>query len=174
MLLLVLKCFQKLISRALDRHNGVFTLRVGAGKRMGGRAGSLEMRGPPLLVPPLHANFQSVETKLQPNRSVSSGLNPPRHISFLIGSLRKTWWPGTELNGRRHPFQGFSGPNPLSNQQLNSSRWPEFYDHSGASADVRLSVGVELFRIEGQIIGGQAEGYGNRGLCCERELRVRN
>src|SRR5260370_36020311 len=35
---------------------------------------------------PLHANFQHVETKRQPNRSVSSGLTFP-HISLLIRAL---------------------------------------------------------------------------------------
>src|SRR6266704_2040666 len=48
-------------------------------------------------------------------------------------------WPGTELNRRRQPFQ--SEPKPFSNQQLDSSRWPQFCDHSVTSADVRLSVG---------------------------------
>src|SRR6266849_10246204 len=31
--------------------------------------------------------------------------------------------------------------NPFFNQQLNSSRWPVYCDHSVTSADVRLSVG---------------------------------
>ena len=35
--------------------------------------------------------------------------------------------------------------------QLNSAEWPQFCDHSVTSADVRLSVGVERFRIAGQI-----------------------
>jgi hypothetical protein len=35
------------------------------------------------------------------------------------------------INGPNHPF----------NQQLNSSRWPIYCDHSVTSADVRLSVG---------------------------------
>jgi hypothetical protein len=56
----------------------------------------------------------------------------------------KTWWPGTELNRRRQPFQ--FEPKPFSNQQLNSSRWLIYCDHSVTSADVRLSVGVETFR----------------------------
>src|SRR5260370_6890621 len=38
-------------------------------------------------------------------------------------------------------FSGFFGPQPFFNQQLNSSRWPQFCDHSVTSADVRLSVG---------------------------------
>ena len=35
----------------------------------------------------------------------------------------------------------FSEPKPFFNQQLNSSRWPQFCDHSVTSADVRLNVG---------------------------------
>src|SRR6266536_1226688 len=42
----------------------------------------------------------------------------------------KTWWPETELNRRRQPFQ-------------NSTEWPQFCDHSVTSTDVRLSVGFE-------------------------------
>ena len=45
----------------------------------------------------------------------------------------------------------FFEPKPFFNQQLNSSRWPLYCDHSVTSADVRLSVGVEVFRIAGQI-----------------------
>lgn len=33
---------------------------------------------------------------------------------------------------------GFLQLNPLFNQQLNSSRWPIYCDHSVTSADVRL------------------------------------
>ena len=39
-----------------------------------------------------------------------------------------------------------NGPNHLFNQQLNSSRWPIYCDHSVTSADVRLSVGPNLSR----------------------------
>ena len=55
----------------------------------------------------------------------------------------KTWWPGSELNRRRQPFQGFSQPISLIGQQLNLSRWSQFCDHPVTSADVRLSVGQE-------------------------------
>jgi hypothetical protein len=60
----------------------------------------------------------------------------------ICPNLLKTWWPGTELNRRRQPFQVFFEPKPFFNQQLNSSRWPIYCDHSVTSADVRLSVGV--------------------------------
>src|ERR1700726_4858251 len=54
------------------------------------------------------------------------------------------WWPGRELNPRRQPFQAvFFEPKPFFNQQLNSSRWPLYCDHSVTSADVRLSVGAQ-------------------------------
>src|SRR6266403_6216000 len=39
-----------------------------------------------------------------------------------------------------------NGPNYPFNQQLNSSRWPIYCDHSVTSADVRLSVGPNLSR----------------------------
>jgi hypothetical protein len=61
-------------------------------------------------------------------------------------SYEKTWWPGTELNRRRQPFQVFFGPKPFFDQQLNPSRWPSYCDHSVTSADVRLSVGPNLSR----------------------------
>src|SRR2546430_17568645 len=38
-------------------------------------------------------------------------------------------------------FSAINGPNYPFNQQLNSSRWPIYCDHSVTSADVRLSVG---------------------------------
>ena len=38
----------------------------------------------------------------------------------------------------------FFEPKPFFNQQLNSSRWPLYCDHSVTSADVRLSVGKRL------------------------------
>jgi hypothetical protein len=40
----------------------------------------------------------------------------------------------------------FFEPKPLFNQQLNSSRWPLYCDHSVTSADVRLSVGRTIKR----------------------------
>src|SRR5882762_5985406 len=53
------------------------------------------------------------------------------------------WWPGTELNRRRQPFQGFNQPISLIGQLLNLSRWPQFCDHSVTSADVRLKASAE-------------------------------
>jgi len=44
----------------------------------------------------------------------------------------------SEINGPNHPF----------NQQLNSSKWPIYCDHSVTSADVRLNVGLELFGLQ--------------------------
>src|SRR5437660_12688487 len=38
---------------------------------------------------------------------------------------------------------GFFGPKPFFSQQLNSSRWPLYCDHSVTSADIRPSVGRE-------------------------------
>ena len=38
-------------------------------------------------------------------------------------------------------------PNRVFNQQLNSSEWPNYCDHSVTSADVRLRVGVEMFGV---------------------------
>ena len=57
-------------------------------------------------------------------------------------------------DGVEPPTPAFSAlfePKPFFNQELNSSRWPLYCDHSVTSADVRLSVGVEIFRIAGQI-----------------------
>src|SRR5437588_7457148 len=59
-------------------------------------------------------------------------------------SYLEIWWPGTELNRRRQPFQTINRPNYFFNQQLNSSRWPIYCDHSVTSADVRLSVGFAM------------------------------
>ena len=74
-----------------------------------------------------------------------------RQVGRRAKSL-KTWWPGTELNRRRQPFQ--FEPKPFFNQQLNSSKWPLYCDHSVTSADVRLRVGIEMFRIERHIERG--------------------
>src|ERR1700730_1553586 len=55
------------------------------------------------------------------------------------------WWPGTELNRRRQPFQAaYYQLIPIIFQQLNFAEWPQFCDHSVTSADVRLSVGPNL------------------------------
>src|SRR3984893_13409079 len=57
------------------------------------------------------------------------------------------WWPGTELNRRRQPFQAaYYQLIPIIFQQLNFAEWPQFCDHSVTSADVRLSVGPNLSR----------------------------
>jgi hypothetical protein len=62
-------------------------------------------------------------------------------------------------DGVEPPTPAFSGlyslglTKPFFNQQLNPSRWPLYCDHSVTSADVRLSVGVEILRIAGQING---------------------
>jgi hypothetical protein len=54
------------------------------------------------------------------------------------------WWPGTELNRRRQPFQAYYQLIPIIFQQLNFAEWPQFCDHSVTRADVRLSVGPNL------------------------------
>src|SRR6266403_1624281 len=41
-----------------------------------------------------------------------------------------------------------NGPNRPFNQQLNSSRWPIYCDHSVTSADVRLSVGRKQYSVQ--------------------------
>ena len=61
------------------------------------------------------------------------------------------WWPGTELNRRRQPFQAYSPSYPRFVQQLNFAEWPQFCDHSVTSADVRLRVGSEITSNEERI-----------------------
>ena len=62
------------------------------------------------------------------------------------------WWPGRVLNPDASLFRAvFFEPKPFPNQQLNSSRWLIYCDHSVTSADVRLIIGLELFRIARQV-----------------------
>src|SRR5438132_6518317 len=53
-------------------------------------------------------------------------------------------------------FSVFFEPKPFFIQQLNSSRWPSYCDHSVTSADVRLSVGPNLSRAACQRPGDLA------------------
>ena len=63
----------------------------------------------------------------------------PKVLPMSPGRTFRIWWPGTELNRRRQPFQVFFEPKPFFIQQLNPSRWPIYCDHSVTSADVRLT-----------------------------------
>src|SRR5580700_4691934 len=46
--------------------------------------------------------------------SLTLGPNGMKTAQRATLSYEKTWWPGTELNRRRQPFQGCSLPNPSS------------------------------------------------------------
>src|SRR6266478_5438535 len=81
----------------------------------------------------------------QPRGAHKSGLRADWNHRENLAKCFEMWWPGTELNRRRQPFQTINGPNHPFNQQLNSSRWPIYCDHSVTSADVRQAsaTGIE-------------------------------
>ena len=81
-------------------------------------------------------------------------------------------------------FSGFFGPKPLFNQQLNSSRWPCYCDHSVTSADVRLNVGSGTSSIKAkmmkmccsgavQLIAAVTAPGGEDGHCLNRVCKSR-
>ena len=88
-------------------------------------------------------------------------------------SYEKTWWPGTELNRRRQPFQTINEPNHPFNQQLNSSRWPIYCDHSVTSADVRLSVGNTHRETVATIFDALGFKKENRVIAVKRTTTIR-
>ncbi len=70
-------------------------------------------------------------------------------------------------------FSGFFWPKPFFNQQLNSSRWPQFCDHSVTSADVRLSVGVNYSGSQDKqkVSGDEASAVTGNSGSVKSELR---
>src|SRR5215470_17147754 len=76
---------------------------------------------------------------------------------FLVATkLFRMWWPGTESNRRRQPFQGCALPTELPGLavlKLNSTRSRfralqaiEFLERGGQAADDRLAKILALFR----------------------------
>src|SRR5215472_5057278 len=57
--------------------------------------------------------------------------------------LLKTWWPGTELNRRRQPFQGcippsVSGDSATSKHERVSFFSPSFWNHNGTNQHITV------------------------------------
>jgi hypothetical protein len=66
-------------------------------------------------------------------------------------------------------FSVHNRANQFLNQQLNSSEWPNYCDHSVTSADVRLSVG---FACENQLLEIYPKDFCSRSMpVCTKKLR---
>ena len=63
---------------------------------------------------------------------------------YLIENQGYGGWRGSRTSDASLFRAVFFEPKPFFNQQLNSSRWPIYCDHSVTSADVRLSVGAPV------------------------------
>jgi hypothetical protein len=93
------------------------------------------------------------EMKLR-RRSPGAFFPPTIEALFAVnGGLRispnllKTWWPGTELNRRRQPFQGCSHPSLSScNPYLYRGSYPHFdrsyWTHNGPNNQTHADTGV--------------------------------
>ena len=69
----------------------------------------------------------------------------PDIIARAISPKLTALW-GSACDSREPSRRGRYSGARFFNQQLNSSRWPQFCDHSLTSADVRLNVGFDPHR----------------------------